>query len=635
MNALFEAYPPEIAQHVIDAMTPRIEAEIKRVHEAVEAAKAHALKQALMKFTASQAANDQPPPVDPTPPASPKPGKRRSAWDGTTAAQRSAILKNRWVVRRANEAALKAVMTSASSPSTTPPHAHPAQTGRPIRYGSVCSGVEGLSLAWEPLGGCEPVFFSETEPFPSAVLAERWPEVPNLGDFTQIRGKEWRGKLDVLWASLPCQSFSQAGKRKGAEDQRGAMFRPFLKLADEIGAPVVILENVVGLRSDPAFGAIVEGLSGSPVEGQLSRDGKHEGPLRRLAWAVLDSGTEQRRRRIFLVACSQSCGVDPGSLLPQPESFATHRQKAHQPADETSQGSVVWLNADTTPKFSATCVGTLRASGGSAGRSLVCVNGRVRDLMPQERERLMGWDGNHTDIAFRGTEKTIDRLRNQAVGNSLALPPVRAIGERVKAAFAPATVVSIPSRPIDLRLGDCLEQMATLPDGSIDLIAADLPYQATACAWDQRLDLDLLWKEFRRVLKPNGTVLLNSAGRFTADLITSNPGWFKYALVWEKTRKSQFLHAKYRPLVAHEDVLVFSPAGACERARNKMTFNPQGVVDLAIPNVIKAGSAPSSVYKPITSLKAMHAQTKTNFPGSILSFPSAGANQHPTQKPVA
>lgn len=366
----------------------------------------------------------------------------------------------------------------------------------------------------------------------------------------------------------------------------------------------------------------------------IVRDGRHDGPSRRLAWRVLDSGTEQRRLRLFLVACSLSSGVDPASLLPEPEGFAPHRGEARTAAGNAPQGSVVWLNADTTPKWSHNRVGTLRAGGGSAGRSLVCVDGRVRDLMPEERERLMGWDGQHTAVEFSGTEKTLDRLRNRAIGNSLALPPVRAIGEKVKTALVSIQGASDNAQPWSVIQGDCLAEMAKMADGSVDLIAADLPYGTTACKWDRRINLDAFWKEVRRVLTPTGTVVLNSAGAFTADLIVSNRSWYKGSLVWVKTRKSQFLHAKYRPLVAHEDVLVFSRAGACLRARKKMTYNPQGVVELPEARVFEKAAVSAGVFKPITTKASERTQTHTGYPSTILTFASEGKNQHPTQKPV-
>ena len=96
-------------------------------------------------------------------------------------------------------------------------------------YGSVCSGVEAATLAWEPLGW-KPLFFSEIEPFPSAVLRQRWPNVPNLGDFTKIKGENI-GKIDLLTGGTPCQSFSIAGLRKGLADERGNLSLEFARLA--------------------------------------------------------------------------------------------------------------------------------------------------------------------------------------------------------------------------------------------------------------------------------------------------------------------------------------------------------------------------------------------------------------------
>ena len=671
IEANFQSYPPDITEQVINALSPRIEAEIKRVHEAAEAARAVAIKMAITQLglTANDAslvatAPEPQSEPDPTPPT--KPTKRRSAWTGLTKTQRSEVVRQRWEVRRANNAKVCGPVVDVLAADAV----RPAVIGltdltsdRPIRYASVCSGVEGLSLAWEPLGGFEPVFFSEIEPFPSAVLAKRWPEVPNLGDLTKIDGREWKGKVDALWSSLPCQAFSMMGNRQGAKDERGAMFRPFLTLADDIDPTVIIMENVVGLRSDPVFREILNGLSGSDVAGRISKSGTHDGPVRRLAWTVLDSGTEQRRLRLFLVACSQSSGIDPSAILPQPEAFAPDCGKAQKAAVASSQGSVIWLNADVTPKWSQTRVGTLRAAGGSGGQSLVCVDGRVRELMPEERERLMGWDGNHTEIEWKGTERTLDRARNKTIGNSLALPPVRAIGEKLKAALAAAgfandngpavstalekpvqgsvpaphclASVSQNSKIVDLRIGDCLAEMATLPASSVDLIAADLPYGTTACPWDKHIDLDAFWTEVRRVLTPTGTVILTSAGRFTANLIVSNLDWYRYPLVWVKTRMGQFLHAKYRPLSCHEDVLIFSPARATLRAKEKMTYNPQGLVDLPVERIFEKAAVAGGVYKSITTTAVKRVQKQTNYPGSILNFPSEGSNQHPTQKPVA
>ena len=101
-----------------------------------------------------------------------------------------------------------------------------------LRYGSVCSGVEAASLAWEPLGFL-PQWFSEIEKFPCAVLNHHWPNVPNLGDMTDERFISRAGAIDVLVGGSPCQSFSVAGFRKGLDDERGNLAMHFCRIAKE------------------------------------------------------------------------------------------------------------------------------------------------------------------------------------------------------------------------------------------------------------------------------------------------------------------------------------------------------------------------------------------------------------------
>lgn len=162
-----------------------------------------------------------------------------------------------------------------------------------IRYISLFSGIEAASCAWEPLGW-EPVAFSEIEPFPCAVLAERFPDVPNLGDITEIDWKEVLekyGEVDLVVGGSPCQSFSVAGKREGLSGESRLMFE-YIRAVQEVRPRWFVWENVPGALTS----------EGGAAFGQLLRemDGLGYG----VAWRVLDSrffGVPQRRRRVFAV----------------------------------------------------------------------------------------------------------------------------------------------------------------------------------------------------------------------------------------------------------------------------------------------------------------------------------------------
>ena len=162
-----------------------------------------------------------------------------------------------------------------------------------MRYISLFSGIEAASVAWEPLG-FEPVAFAEVEPFPSAVLAARWPDVPNLGDVTKVDWKEWNGAADVVIGGSPCQSYSIAGLRKGLADPRGNLMLEFLRACFEVDPEWVVWENVPGVLSSNGgrdFQALLES-----VADLWPRGGG--------CWRVLDAqffGVAQRRRRVFLV----------------------------------------------------------------------------------------------------------------------------------------------------------------------------------------------------------------------------------------------------------------------------------------------------------------------------------------------
>jgi len=161
-----------------------------------------------------------------------------------------------------------------------------------MRYLSVCSGIEAATVAWHDLGW-QPVAFSEIEPFPSAVLAHHYPNVPNLGDMTKF--KEWDiGTIDLLVGGTPCQSFSVAGLRKGLEDPRGNLALTYVGILDKFRPKWFVWENVPGVLSSGSgrdFGSFLGAV------GQIGYG---------FAYRVLDAqyfGVAQRRRRVFVVGC--------------------------------------------------------------------------------------------------------------------------------------------------------------------------------------------------------------------------------------------------------------------------------------------------------------------------------------------
>ncbi|HEG1994459.1 TPA: phage N-6-adenine-methyltransferase [Enterobacter kobei] len=417
-----------------------------------------------------------------------------------------------------------------------------------MKYGSVCSGIEAASKAWEPLGW-KPAWFSEIEPFPSAVLANHWPEVTNLGDMTKIADAVRAGEVeapDVLVGGTPCQAFSIAGLREGLSDDRGQLTLSYVELANAIDAKrrergepesIIVWENVPGVLSskDNAFGCFLAGLAGEscelqPAGGKWTHAGCVSGPKRVIAWRVLDAqffGVAQRRRRVFVVASARK-GFDPAAVLFEldsvrrdsaprretqkavaaltargvgtcgaddnqaqaghliafgggntaghidvatactahgirldfdTETFAVHgtqdpdtncelahtlgRNNGQENAIVTepftlairgrSEGSTVEVRNDGTANA------LLTPNGGRAGMGVGAIGWgmQVRRLTPIECERLQGFPDNHTLIGWRGknADECPDGPRYKAIGNSMAVPVMRWIGERIAAAL--------------------------------------------------------------------------------------------------------------------------------------------------------------------------------------------------------
>lgn len=204
-----------------------------------------------------------------------------------------------------------------------------------MKFGSVCSGIEAASVAWHPLGW-QAAWLAEIEPFPSAVLAHHYPDVPNIGDMTKLLDLIPSGAVkapDVFCGGTPCQAFSVAGLRKSLDDARGNLSLTFCEIANAIDTvrtgrgdkPAIIFwENVPGVLStkDNAFGCFLAGLAGEddplePPGGKWTNAGAVHGPARTVAWRVLDAqyfGVAQRRRRVFVVASARN-DFDPAAVL--------------------------------------------------------------------------------------------------------------------------------------------------------------------------------------------------------------------------------------------------------------------------------------------------------------------------------
>lgn len=204
-----------------------------------------------------------------------------------------------------------------------------------VSFGSVCSGIEAASVAWEPMGW-KAAWFAEIEAFPSAVLAHHWPQVQNLGDMTKIRDRITADEIqapDVLVGGTPCQAFSVAGARKSLDDDRGQLTLEYVRLLNEIDTArsirgehpaVAVWENVPGVLStkDNAFGCFLGALAGEECELQptgkkWTNAGCVFGPQRTVAWRILDAqyfGVAQRRRRVFVVASARE-GFNPTEVL--------------------------------------------------------------------------------------------------------------------------------------------------------------------------------------------------------------------------------------------------------------------------------------------------------------------------------
>jgi DNA (cytosine-5)-methyltransferase 1 len=354
-------------------------------------------------------------------------------------------------------------MTPIQQPTSSASDAMPCS----FSFLSVCSGIEAASVAWEPLGW-KACAVAEIEKFPSAVLAHHWPETPNLGDMT--KHNDWPDTLrpNLIVGGTPCQAFSLAGLRQGLADPRGNLTLVFLGILAQFRPRWVVWENVPGVLSDRtgAFGSFLGGL------GELGYG---------FAYRVLDAqyyGVAQRRRRVFVVGYlgdwrrAAAVLFEPESLRGDsppsrgerkavaatiaarfgisrnnyeecciPEVCGCLSDGAHNGGGLNGQDAYTGRILAT---YAAPAIGNIQESelagcltknsgGGGETQNAAFISespAAVRRLTPRECERLQGFPDDHTLIPWRG-KTAPDGPRYKALGNSMAVPVMRWIGERI------------------------------------------------------------------------------------------------------------------------------------------------------------------------------------------------------------
>jgi len=182
---------------------------------------------------------------------------------------------------------------------------------------------------------------------------------------------------------------------------------------------------------------------------------------------------------------------------------------------------------------------------------------------------------------------------------------------------------------INLIQGDCLEKMKDIESGSVDMILTDPPYGTTACKWDSIIPLEPMWEQLKRIIKPNGAIVMTASQPFTTTLIASNIKMFKYEWIWEKPIGTNFFNAKHQPMKTHENILVFSKMASSYSRKGSMNYNPQKVKGKPY-DCIQGDSA----HKYHQEMGGHRSKSDERFPKSVIKN-NVERGLHPTQKPVA
>lgn len=363
-----------------------------------------------------------------------------------------------------------------------------------MRYLSVCSGIEAATVAWHPLGW-QPVGFSEIEAFPSAVLAHHYPDVRNYGDMTKYKEWDLES-IDLLVGGTPCQSFSVAGLRRGLEDPRGNLALTYVGILDRLRPQWCVWENVPGVLSSSGgrdfgsfLGALAElgyGFAYRTLDAQYFGVAQRRrrvfvvgylGDWRPAAEVLFERESVRgnpapSREARQEIAGATKTGARPGCEQPYGvancltqrmyKGINTTLDEGQTPvlapialqdasSREKKQGGKGWRDDGTMYTLDTTglqgvaqptvihgtqdpCVSDVAFAQGrnSGGENVLIQSMAVRRLTPVECERLQGFPDNYTNIPWRKAIDSPDGPRYKALGNSMAVPVMKWIGERLE-----------------------------------------------------------------------------------------------------------------------------------------------------------------------------------------------------------
>ena len=181
--------------------------------------------------------------------------------------------------------------------------------------------------------------------------------------------------------------------------------------------------------------------------------------------------------------------------------------------------------------------------------------------------------------------------------------------------------------------GDCLEIMPTLADKSVDMILCDLPYGTTACKWDTIIPFEPLWKQYKRLIKDKGAIVLTASQPFTSALVMSNIEWFKYEYIWDKVKATGMLNASHQPLRRHENVLIFCNGKTIYNPQK--IKNPKGIEKRSLYKYQRENEGGETVGEIKQGGVSDNYEADKLLPVSIQQFSKDNKPIHPTQKPVA